>query len=386
MFYQQAPAGNRVIPKQNLDYHHLLTTYFQPYSVQWYNSGTSALSAAVCAVMSLTDIQEPEVLLPAYGCPDLVSAILKAGAKPVLVDLEPDRPWMAITALEEHIHKKTIAIVAVDLFGIPERSGPLRALATAHGLTIIEDSAQYFPKKIDEHVWFGDYIVLSFGRGKPVSLLQGGAVLSRSLQQYQLLPPPVVRAKPWLHRFLLTYHLKAGLYNGLISPYFYWLPEALPFLKLGETYYQTLMEIGAFDENIKACLPENIHAYNDAQKEFVQDYNNIFVRGGDHAKLRPLSIALQETVNGLQLSRYPLLANSRVLRDEVCEQLHRHGVGCSRMYQKTLPKIQSIPESVCRQGPFEHAERFAERLLTLPLHTRITQRDLKKTETIINAL
>ena len=55
----------------------------------------------------------------------------------------------------------------------------LRPLADAAGAVLIEDSAQAFPRDGGGDFWQGDLVVLSFGRGKPVSLLGGGAVLYR---------------------------------------------------------------------------------------------------------------------------------------------------------------------------------------------------------------
>lgn len=387
MLYQQAPAGNRIIIKSEPDYQDRLERYFQPYFAQWYASGTSALAAAVSAVMSLTTIRKPEVLLPAYGCPDLVSAIIHAGAIPVLVDLEPRSPWMSLAALEKRIHKNTVAVMAVNLFGIPERAGDLRALAVKHGLKIIEDSAQYFPRSVDAGSWFGDYIILSFGRGKPVSLLHGGAVLSRSAEDRQKLPQVQVHRSDGKvgMRASFFFWLKSTLYNRLISPRLYWLPEALAFLNLGETRYEALPEISGFDDNILACLFANIQAYQNIQSELTRHYDDIFAQC-KHVKLHPLLNGQTAPAHGFRLSRYPLLAENRALRDHAYQQLRQCGVGCSRMYQNALPAIPAVPAYIRKQGPFENAACFADCLLTLPLHTRIRQQDLARTEAVINAL
>ena len=117
--------------------------------------------------------------MPAYACPDLVSAAKYAGVKPVLVDFEHDRPWMSVDEIKGVVSEKVIAIVAVNFLGIPERMQAIRGVADEYDALVIEDSAQAFPVSPDTNFWKGDIVIVSFGRGKPVSLLGGGALLLR---------------------------------------------------------------------------------------------------------------------------------------------------------------------------------------------------------------
>ena len=65
------------------------------YRCEYLRSGTQALTLAVRSATSRSGADERRrVLLPAYTCPDLVSAIELAGGVAVLVDLERDRPFM----------------------------------------------------------------------------------------------------------------------------------------------------------------------------------------------------------------------------------------------------------------------------------------------------
>jgi dTDP-4-amino-4,6-dideoxygalactose transaminase len=91
MFYQQPPVGRKIkLIKSEDD----IENIFKPYWSSFYCSGTAALAVAIKVSIEYKDIQQPEIILPAYGCPDLISATVYAGAKPVLVDLEHQRPWM----------------------------------------------------------------------------------------------------------------------------------------------------------------------------------------------------------------------------------------------------------------------------------------------------
>ncbi len=261
MFYQLPPVGNPVCLDESSADNSLPAGVFGPYRPRFFASGTAALAVAIQAAIRLHDVATPEVILPAYGCPDLVSAVIYAGGRPVLVDLEPERPWMDAAQVSAAITAQTVALVAVDLFGIPERMELLRQLVRGTGVLLIEDSAQSFPRGDAGDFWRGDLVVLSFGRGKPVSLLGGGAVLFRD-SRYDSLLPEYAAAGDGSER---AFRLQAALYNRLLSPRLYWLPQCMPFLHLGETRYSALEQAGPIDAVRLALLAANIRAYRREQ-------------------------------------------------------------------------------------------------------------------------
>jgi perosamine synthetase len=71
-----------------------------------------------------------------------VSAILRAGATPVLVDVRDDDFCMDPDLVEAAITPRTRAIMPVHLYGLMADMDPLVAVAERHGLAIIEDAAQ----------------------------------------------------------------------------------------------------------------------------------------------------------------------------------------------------------------------------------------------------
>ena len=159
--------------------------------MEFTRSGTEALSLAVrFAIADHSCVDSPEVLMPAYGCPDLVAAVIAQGATPVLVDLaDHQTPFMSIHGVEAAITCNTVAIIAVGFLGLPERLEALADVARANTLLLIEDSAQCFPpKSIEAGCYLADLIVLSFGRGKPINLMGGGALLIRKDHHERFLP------------------------------------------------------------------------------------------------------------------------------------------------------------------------------------------------------
>ena len=213
MWYRLPPVGNRISHGGGRGAVRDVENLFAPYRVHLYQCGTAALAATVMAAMARRPIVAAEVLLPAYGCPDLISAILYAGAKPVLVDLAANTPWLDQTQLIAKINEHTVAIIGVNFLGIEERMAGLSAIAQEAGITLIEDSAQRLLEPSTDSQVRGDFIVQSFGRGKPVSLLGGGAVLWRnhSLGAYlpgvapANAPNPVGSASVWLKILLYNF-------------------------------------------------------------------------------------------------------------------------------------------------------------------------------------
>ncbi len=376
MFYHLPPVGNQVC--LHVQAGASVSSLFASYQVQFYASGTAALAAAICVAIKLKNGKDSEIILPAYSCPDLVSAVIYAGAKPVLVDFEVERPWLNLSLLADAITKKTVAIVAVNLFGIAERWVQLRELANQADLLLIEDSAQYFPGGDERQSWHGDLVVLSFGRGKPVSLLGGGAVLTKNTALFECLEKPKKSSVSLYQRLLLG--LKARSYNAMISPFVYWLPQALPFLHLGETRYHALTGIDAMDQGREALLVANISRYQD-DVETIRRCK----------KISNILDTLDQVINlpqvcgvewNRRLLRYPLLLDAG-LRDDVYRQLNQAGLGASIMYPDTLPGINGL-NHLFEKKDFPQARAFAASLITLPTHNNVNNKDIKKIKNLFD--
>jgi len=218
------PAGNSIILKST----EFDDRSFSPFRIKLYQSGTASLSAAILASIKLSDrsAQVAEIILPAYACPDLISAVLYAGAKPVLVDLEQDSPHLSLPQIKEKITDNTVAIIAVNFLGIPDHITKTRQVCNGYGLFLIVDSAQWFPKTDNTESWAGDFNIISFGRGKPVNLLSGGAVLTLQFEYYRTLPASNLEQISNSNKTLQM--LKIRLYNMAIQHYFLWYFYSLP--------------------------------------------------------------------------------------------------------------------------------------------------------------
>jgi len=103
------------------------------------NSGTSALHLALLAAgVGPGD----EVITTPFTFVATVAAIHYAGARAVLVDIDPETYTLDPERLEPAITPRTKAVVPVHLYGQPAAMDQILAIAGAHSITVIEDACQ----------------------------------------------------------------------------------------------------------------------------------------------------------------------------------------------------------------------------------------------------
>ena len=131
------------------------------------------LSATVC------DLHPgDEVILPSYTFVTSASAFVRAGARPVFVDIRPDTLNLDETLIERAITPRTRAIVPVHYAGVACEMDRILAIAREHDLAVIEDAAQgvgasYRGKALGS---IGDLGTYSFHETKNVTCGEGGAL------------------------------------------------------------------------------------------------------------------------------------------------------------------------------------------------------------------
>jgi dTDP-4-amino-4,6-dideoxygalactose transaminase len=87
---------------------------------------------------------DAEVVTPAFSFVASATAVLQLGARPIFVDVEPATLTLDPDRVAAAMTPRTRAILAVHLYGLPAAMGPLRALADAQGVHLLEDAAQAF--------------------------------------------------------------------------------------------------------------------------------------------------------------------------------------------------------------------------------------------------
>lgn len=141
-------------------------------------NGTDAIEIALEALDLPTS---GEVIVPANSFISSSEAVTRAGLRVVFADVDAETSTLDPADVEARITSRTVAIIAVHLYGHPCAMDPLLALAKKHGLRIVEDcaqahSAEYRGRRIGA---IGDIGAFSFYPGKNLGAYgDAGAILT----------------------------------------------------------------------------------------------------------------------------------------------------------------------------------------------------------------
>lgn len=124
-----------------------------------------------------------EVIVPTNTFIASVLAISNAGARPVLVDCDPDYHTMDVQAVERALSPRTRAIMPVHLYGHPADMDPILQIAKDRKLQVVEDAAQAHGATYKDRLCgtMGDVGCFSFYPGKNLGAYgDGGAIVTRN--------------------------------------------------------------------------------------------------------------------------------------------------------------------------------------------------------------
>lgn len=102
---------------------------------------TSATTALHLSLAALDIGPGDDVLVPDYTFPATANVVIQQGARPVLVDIDPRTFTIDPDDLERRLTPASKAVMPVHAFGLAADMEPVREIAFAHGLAVVEDAA-----------------------------------------------------------------------------------------------------------------------------------------------------------------------------------------------------------------------------------------------------
>ena len=140
-------------------------------------NGSAALDIAVAA---LKIGPGDEVILPSFTIISCANSIVRVGAKPVVIDADPDSWNMRTDLIEEKISSNTVAIMMVHIYGLPVDVDPILQIAKKYNLAVIEDAAEIIGGNYKGMPCgsFGTISTFSFYPNKHITTGEGGMVFT----------------------------------------------------------------------------------------------------------------------------------------------------------------------------------------------------------------
>jgi dTDP-4-amino-4,6-dideoxygalactose transaminase len=346
------------IHKQHQNFKRELREYLSVKNCILANSARALLFKLLSALKKNEESQRNEVLIPGYTCYSVPAAIVKAGLKIAVYDLDPKTLQPDIESVNKAISEKTLAVVTQHLFGLITPLDEIINVSHKKGAYLIEDAAQALGRDNwgNRLVISGDFGLFSFGRGKPLPIGNGGA-LAYNKRIPDMDSIEIGPQGNGLKHVAFTAATKIASHH-----FFYWIPEMLP-LGLGETVFDADFNIEGMTDSTQAMLVNAI-PFLDGFNEHRRHIANVYELNIDPDSKNQII----KNNNCNSIIRYPILLSKNTLTKE----LKRLGV--RRMYPNAIVNENKIaPYLVDNPLHVPIAIEIAEKLFTLPTHTGIDE-------------
>src|SRR5713226_3655891 len=295
-----------------------------------------------------------EVLLPTTTFTATAEAVTYVGARPVLVDVDPDTMNLAPKDAARRITPKTKAIIPVHLGGQPCDMDEIQALARVHHLRVVEDAAHALPseyqgKRVGQ---ISEFTCFSFYATKTLTTGDGGMITTdnpEAADRMRLMRLHGIERDAWKR------------YRGDGS----WFYEVL---EAGFKYNLTDLQSAIGLVQLAKC-----DAMCQAREAIARRYSDAF------SPCEELVIPTVRQDRSTSWHLYILrLRLDRLNKDRngFIEALHRRGVACSVHF---IPlHLQPYYRRACgyQPGDFPSAEREYYSCLSLPIYPGMTETEI----------
>ena len=318
---------------------HLAAYLDVPYVIPCGN-GTDALQIALMAL----DLRPgDEVIVPAFTYIAAAEVTLALGLVPVFVDVDARSFNIDASKIEEAITEKTRAIVAVHLFGQCCDMEKILQIAQQHHLYVVEDNAQsigsnytFTDGKERKSGTMGHIGTTSFFPSKPLACYgDGGAMFTSDPKLAERLRMIANHGQQ-----VKYHHLIVGCNSRLDT-----LQAAILGVKL-----------------------KYVEAFTKARQEAAVRYDIAFKQM--EGVLEPLKMPFSSHV----YHQYTIQVQGGK-RDELQAKLKENGIPSMVYYPLTMPQQEVMKGKSRSVGQLEVATRLAQSVLSLPIHTEMTENE-----------
>jgi dTDP-4-amino-4,6-dideoxygalactose transaminase len=278
-----------------------------------------------------------EVITTPYTFIATSTSILKVGARPVFVDIEPESFLIDNARIKEAISKKTRAVIPVHLFGRCVPMQELQQLAQKHELFIIEDAAQSLGASFKKNPAgsMGEVGCLSFYPTKNLGAAGDGGMIvtdQASIAKRIKILRGHGAAKKYFHEFLGWNSRLDEIQAAILLVKLKKFKKSIQARRRIAKQYQELLK------DLPLKLPYE-------PKEFYHTYNQFVIHTRERGRLRRF--------------------------------LDKKGIGTEIYYPLPLHLQPCFSSLGYRPGDFPNAERAAQESLALPIYPELTERQVQ---------
>ena len=284
-----------------------------------------------------------EVIVPSFAHLADLQAILAVGAEPVLCDIDDNTLCIDVERATALVGPRTRAVIALDYGCHLCDHDALAAVAEGHGLRVVHDAAHSFGSAYGDAMVgsFSDLCIFSFDPVKAVSSIDGGAVLVRTDAELQRARE--MRVLGSTQPAEVTYqNARLWSYDTVATGFRYHLSNVHAAVGLAQI---------AKLEWIRATRQAACEWY----RERLAGLGGLSVPQADVSKVNPFLY-------------YVKVRNGR--RDDL--RVHLAALGIETGFHWTPAHRMTLFRS-CRRDSLEVTESVADEVVSLPLHSGMTQ-------------
>jgi len=304
-------------------------------------NGTDALQVAI---MALGLKEGDEIITTTFTFIATAEVIALLGLKPILVDCEEDSFLISTDAIEKAITPNTKAIIPVHLFGQCANMEEVMRIASKHDLKVIEDAAQSIGAEFifsdgvrKKSGTIGDFGCTSFFPSKNLGCYGDGGALFTNDDTLAEKARVVVN-----HGMKVRYyHDEVGVNSRLDS-----IQAAVLSVKL-----------------------KNLDSYHKSRNYAAEYYDNAL------SKIEGFNTPLRVQNSTHVFHQYTLKVGGNV-RDELRDFLIENGIPAMIYYPVPLHQQKAYRDERYKDGDFPIAEKLANTVLSLPMHSELDEEQL----------
>ena len=335
------PAISRVCESQVLalgpavaDFEEKIAAYCQSKYAVGVSSGTDAL---LVSLMALDIKPGDEIITTPFTFFATAGCVVRVGARPVFVDVEPDSYNIDPSGIEEKITEKTKAIIPVHMFGQAAQMKAINEIAKRHNLAVIEDAAQAIGADQDGIKCgnLGDCGCFSFYPTKNLGAFGDGGLVTTNSET-------------------LAQKLKILRDHGQNPRYFYGM--------IGGNF--RLDGIQAAVLNVKLG---HLDSWNEKRRQNADLYDELFADS-------PVNTPKISANNFCIYHQYTVTVPER---DQLQKFLSENTIGSAIFYPKPLHVQECFSELGYSQGDFPVAEGLCDGVLSLPIYAELSHEQIE---------